>query len=153
VTLKESENASIHLKLERAADGALSSPNPEPAPAPDAEPSGKRSPLVFLGFGVGAAGIAVGAITGILALSKASSAKGFCVDSKCQPAAQDSIDASNTFANVSNVGFGVGIVGVGVGVIGLLMPRGKTEPKPPATATLRVRPMLGLDSVGLRGVF
>lgn len=169
VTLKEKENASIRLKLERSVDApanvtppsaapAPSTPRPanaeQPAiPAPRAEEPGARSPLVYIGFGLGVAGLGVGAVTGILALSKASTAKGFCTDSKCSPAAQAPIKASNTFANVSNVGFGVGIVGVGLGVVGLLISGGKTEPKPPAGRALELGPVVGFDSVGLRGSF
>ena len=93
-----------------------------PAPANYGRTRGpaRVSPLVYVGFGVGAAGLAVGSVTGILSLSKASRAKDHCEDNACREAARDDIDGSKTLANVSNVAFAVGVVGIGVGVYGLL---------------------------------
>jgi hypothetical protein len=124
------------------------------SPPPDSvEPTrgGGTSPLVYIGFGVGAAGLAVGSVAGALSLSKASSAKENCQGSSCTPAAQDDIDASKSLATVSNIGFGVAIVGAAVGVYGLLSSGGAPPERAPARR--RLDPLIGPRFVGLAGTF
>jgi hypothetical protein len=97
---------------------------------------GSRSPLVYAGFGVAVVGVAVGSVTGVLTLSKASDLKGACAsDGRCPPARQSDLDASSTTGTISTVAFVVAGVGVAVGVIGLAL--GKSTP---ASATVGVAP-------------
>ncbi|HVY46182.1 MAG TPA: hypothetical protein VHB21_09900, partial [Minicystis sp.] len=115
VTLAEKQELPVVLTFGAAASPAASAGQSAAAAGPPADehPAGGRSPLVYVGFGAGAVGIAVGAVTGVLSLSKASSAKSKCrADGSCPTTAQGDIDASKTFAVVSDVGFGVGIAGV-----------------------------------------
>jgi hypothetical protein len=95
-------------------------PEPGPADAID-DDDGGVSPLVYVGFGIGGAGLLLGAITGGLALGKWGEISDSCVDDVCPPGSQDTIDSANTLANVSNVGFVIGALGVGVGVVGLVL--------------------------------
>lgn len=94
-----------------------------PVPAPPRERPARSSStpaLAYAGFGVGAAGILVGATTGILSLSRAASAKQMCDGTECWPEARDDADSSKRLATASNIAFGVGLVGLGVGIVGLL---------------------------------
>lgn len=110
------------------------------APIGGSSAAGGRSPLVYAGFGVGGAGLVVGAIAGGLSLSAASAAKKVCAaDGSCAASAQPDLDLSLTMANISNVGFALGFVGAAVGVVGLVIsPRAgaASQPPPPVGAVL-----------------
>lgn len=125
---------------------------PEPTPAPPPPPS-QTSPLVWVGFGSAAAFGAVGAVTGILAFSKASSAKDGCVDNRCPPATHDDIDGSKTFGTVSTVAFALAGAGALVGVIGLFSSGAPKEPAPAAAKGPSVRVVFGPTGLGLAGTF
>jgi hypothetical protein len=115
--------------------------------------SKSRSIVPWIAFGAGAVGLGVGVVTGIVSLSKASSAKALCpTDVTCKPAAQPDIDSSKTFALVSDVGFGVAIAGAAVGVVTLLV----LKPSRPATtgaASFYITPSPGGASAGVGGAF
>jgi hypothetical protein len=102
---------------------------------------------------VGAAGIAVGSVTGLMSLSKASSAKDRCDGNTCPTSAEDDAEASKTLATVSNVGFGVGLVGIGVGIYALLSSRSSPPDGAPAARSRKVQPVLSTRFVGVRGAF
>lgn len=78
--------------------------------------------VAYLGFGIGAVGVAAGTVTGILALTRFDKAKEQCdqATKECGPAAQDDLQASRSWGVLSTVAFGVGAVGIGVGSYGLL---------------------------------
>lgn len=120
-----------------------------PPPGADNSRSSTKStnPLVYIGFGTAAAGVAVGTITGILALSKASTSE--CEGTRCTSDGIKDIDSGKTLALVSTIGFGVAILGAGVGIYGLLSP-GESRS---STAKRTITPWLGLGQAGLRGAF
>jgi hypothetical protein len=124
----------------------------------DTSSGGDRAPsrtLMWIGFGVGAAGVVAGSATGLMSLSRASSAKDRCIDSRCPPEARDDIDASNSLANVSNIAFAVGVVGIGVGVWQLLATSGPDQEQVAAPAPFKVRaePFIGIGKLGVVGTF
>jgi hypothetical protein len=155
VTLSEGAKETATLTLvptERTAPASAAATAIATAPAAD-DTGGKGglSPLVYVGFGVGGAGLIVGSITGLLSLSKASAAKEHCTGNLCQPEAQDDIDSSKLLANVANVGFGVAVVGVGLGVVGLFTSGGSA---PASTTTgFHLEPVVGHRFIGARGRF
>jgi len=157
VTLSEGDKQSVKLELQPAAAGgegagAGAAGTPQAfGPGPDKEGSSHTSALVYIGFGLGAAGIAVGSVAGGLSLSKTNKAKESCQDNLCRPEAQDDIDSAKTFATVSNIGFAVGGAGIVLGVVGLLT-SGKKE-APVSGSAARVRPAVGLGFVGVDGIF
>jgi hypothetical protein len=114
VSLSEGATESVTLTLEKNADGS----GPK-KPVDDPKDAGSNRTLAYVGFGVGGVGLLVGAISGGVALSNASSAKDFCQDTRCRVEAGHYIDTSNAFADVSTVAFSVGVAGVALGVIGL----------------------------------
>jgi hypothetical protein len=138
------ESASLTLEPESAAGRT-----PDAAPEADARATGGTSPLVYVGFGVGAAGIAVGSVAGLLSLSKTSSVEDQCNGTRCPRSAEDDADSAKALANVSNVGFAVGLVGIGVGVYGLL----SSEPSEVARARSAgsIEPVIGTRFLGVRG--
>lgn len=120
----------------------------------DKASGGGLSPLVYAGFGVGAAGIIAGTVTGIISLSKTSSIKDQCdgATGACPAATAEDISSANTIANVSNISFALGAAGVAVGVVGIFLSGGAKKAPPPTTG-LRVTPVVGPGSVGVVGVF
>lgn len=121
VTAKEAENVDVEVKVGAQKPEGADGPRPiGPAPAPGADEK-TTSPLVYLGFGVGAAGLGVGAITGLMALGKAGAARSACPDQQCRTQEDlDSAKAGQTLGTVSTIGFIVAGVGAAVGVYGLV---------------------------------
>jgi hypothetical protein len=128
-------------------------PAPVPAPIAPALPPPRNDAVVMMGvgFGVGAAGLIVGTLTGVVVLSQASTIRGQCntTTNVCGSSQQGSLSSANTLANVSNVSIGLGVAGAGVGVIGLLL-RSKDQG---ARTGLSITPIVGPTAVGLRGSF
>ena len=142
VELREGERRTVTLTLTAPGD---------PAPVTAAPEAPGVSPLVYGGFALAGAGVAVGTVTGIISLSRASSAKPVCVDHRCPPEVHDDVNAAKTMGTVSTVAFVAGAAGAAVAIGALLWTR-------PAAATrtsghASVTPMFGLGTVGLRGWF
>ena len=98
---------------------------PPPTEAPPAPSAGKRT-AGYVVLGVGAAGVAVGAVFGLLALSKKSDADASCqgrVD--CPRDGYDANNAAHTDATISTIAFGVALVAIGVGTYLFLTSRTK----------------------------
>lgn len=166
VVVNEGDSATLTLKF--GAEAAVATPTsaaapppseaaPSPAPAssspPPAASKGGLSPLVPIGFIAGGIGIGVGAVFGVLSLSKTSGLKSQgCVmnHTNCHTsqAAIDDYNSANTFGWVSNIGFGVGAAGAAVGVIGLVVGTKKSAPN---TAHLQL--FATPSRVGLSGSF
>lgn len=106
----------------------------------------KRSPLVIPGFAVAAAGIGVGAITGILALSAKSDLAARCEGTRCGPEAYDDLDSARAMGTVSTLSFIIGVAGAIVGTYGLTHPVQKAQ-------AVAVRPYVGTRFLGVHGSF
>jgi hypothetical protein len=94
--------------------------------------------------------LVLGGVFGGLAFSAAGSAKAQCNGNVCLPTAQDDIDHSKTFGNVSTgmfiAGGAVAVAGV---VLAIVAPGGSSAPAKNA----RVVPWIGGDQVGVAGTF
>jgi len=168
VQLKEGERLDVPIVLHPAGEapatpqprptpGTPAGPEPGPTPPPDGgdgpdeAESGGLSPLVWVGFGLGAAGIAVGAITGGIAAGKASDLRDRCPDDSCPRAeTEDDYDSTYTMAHVSTVGFVVGGAGAALGLVALFALSGDDEPD---AAQITVQPTIGLGALGITGRF
>jgi hypothetical protein len=157
VTLAEGEKKVLELEV-------LDDPNAVPTPASaetqamaapsdraaDSEkPSGGlQRTLGWVGIGVGAAGLGVGVVTGLMATSKHSSAEEGCPDGKCPEGSQaaDDMESFRSLRTISTVGYAVGLVGVAAGITLLLT-------APSDTQTAHVSPFIGLGSAGITGRF
>jgi hypothetical protein len=101
----------------------------EAAPPPSAAPV--RDPLrlpAYVALGTGGAGLVVGTLFGVLALSQASDVKSTCTNGVCPRAEESASNAAKTKGWVSTVGFGVGIVGVSVGAALLVLDARRGHP-------------------------
>jgi hypothetical protein len=149
INFAEGQSVAVNLELEQApADAAPVAAQQAPeSPAPSG--SGRRT-AALVAFGVGGAGLVVGGITGVIAMSKHTQLKQACTDGVCDPTTQGAaLDSYHLVGNVSTVGFIVGGVGVAAGAVLLL-----TQPKesaPPTAATWS--PFIGVGSAGVRGKF
>ena len=150
VAVAEGETKEVSLDLGGATGGPAG--GTEGSASSSAATGGPSiSPIVWAGLGLGAAGLGVGTVTGILALGKASEVDRACEGTRCPPSAKDTVDGGRSLATVSTVGFAVGVVGVGVAAVGwfVLSSKGTTTPK----SGLRVAPVVAHDGVGLAGTF
>lgn len=98
-------------------------------PPPPTTGGGLKIPtLSLIGFGVGAAGLVVGSITGVMAMSAEGDLSDECPNMKCRSDRRDDLDSAKTKATISTVGFIVAGVGIAVGVVGFFL-QPKTEAK------------------------
>ena len=154
VTLKEGDKQTIEVDA-----GPVSGPaTPPPVGPPVEEKKSGMSPLVPIGFGVGLAGLAVGTITGIMALGKGSDADSACpeLDGKRRCNSKDALDSAEsgkTLGTVSTIGFIVGGVGVGVGIVGLIIGGSKSEKVELAAKAKKLDFAVGPSSFLLKGTF
>jgi hypothetical protein len=136
------------LRREVAADA----PPPEPQPeVGESEPSGALSPLVYVGFGIGAVGFVTWGIAGGISLANRSALSDECPGDVCASDQQDTIDSGEAAGHVATVGMIVGFAGATLGVIGLLLPTGDDQAADVDEAT--IRPLIGPGTVGLSGRF
>jgi hypothetical protein len=168
VMLAEGARSEVTLALEPsaapAAPGApivpvapTTFPTPTHETTPTTQPSsggagGRSLALPIASFLVGAAGLAVGATFGILAINKKSSLDSVCIDKTCPTQSQSDIDSLNTTATISTVGWVVGGIGVG-GSLLLLLATGGGPKEPAAPAHAALRPVIGPSSLGFGGSF
>lgn len=115
-----------------------------PAPLPPPEEGGV-SPLVWVGFGVGGAGLVTFAVAGGIALSRKSALDDACGGGDLCPSSQrDAHDDALVAAHVATVGAVVAGAGAALGVVGLLLSGG---------GEAEVSAVLGPTTLGLRGRF
>lgn len=126
VSLKAGQSKTVTLTLPRAPETAPSAPPPTVSDTVDLEPphahGAAQRTWGFVGLGVGAAGLGVGLVTGLMATSRHSSAEQACPDNRCiaGSAGQRDVNAFRTLRTVSTIGYIAGAVGVATGVTLLL---------------------------------
>jgi hypothetical protein len=130
---------------------AAATPSP-PASAPVSEPTATSQPqasgpptLAYVGGGVALAGVVVGSVAGISAISHRNSAQKDCVDGSCPPSTWSDLDSAHSMATASTVGFTVGALGLVVAVGAILLDR----PASPARRAFNVSPTIGARSANL----
>jgi hypothetical protein len=119
-------------------------------PIVEPKASGGSLAPTIAAFGLGAAGLVLGGVTGALELGQVKDLEKRCPNKACPGDAQPDLDKANRFATLSTVGFVVGGVGVAAGVV-LLAVR-KKAPASSSTGALIV-PWVGPGMVGLAGSF
>jgi hypothetical protein len=153
------------LESETAATTPETTPQTTPPPTTPTTGGKEKSSQRTIGFvvgGVGVAGLAVGAVTGLMAMGKSSDAKKSCSQSGpcASKSAVDAADGAKSLGLVSTIAFVGGAVGVAAGAVLVFTAQkegSKTGAKPPnqKVATVRVTPSVGPGSGGfvLSGTF
>jgi hypothetical protein len=129
-------------------------PPPPNQPPPPSSPSGPNRTPAIVTFAIGGAGLVVGSIFGVLALSDKSrldSADG-CPKS-CPASSQSDISAMSRDSLISTIGIGVGVVGAALGTYFLVSARSDDSVNTARTARIDVRPWVALGSAGVGGTF
>ncbi len=145
--LVTTQDGSVHRAIsvvereEKLVELALPSP-PAAEARPRALPPSRVPIAVYIAGGLGVAGLAVGAVGGVLAITKKSDVDAGCDSRKrCTPAGKQAADTLKTDAMLSNLGFAAGAVGIGVTVVLLLTRR--ADP-PPNLAASRLIPRVAV---------
>ncbi len=142
VALAEGEARRVQLALGRPG-------RPSSVRATSAAARGRTSPLVWVGFGVGAAGLAVGSVTGLMAIGRANDAERACPSGNCPDVASlDKVEEGRALGTVSTIAFVAGGAGIAFGAAMLLF-GGEAAKKESATVRIRVAP----SGVALGGTF
>jgi hypothetical protein len=115
--LREGEHRDLPLQLAEPTPTAAS---PSPAPlgtSPPLDDGHERLHWAYVAGGVGVAGVALGTVTGIVALNKKSTADANCNDrlGVCNRAGVDANESGKTYATLSALGLGVGVIGLAAG--------------------------------------
>ncbi len=107
------------------------------------------------GLGLAAVGVAVGTVTGVIAIGAKNSAQRGCVNGMCPPPTWNDLDTARTTSTVSTVGFCAAGVGAGLAVVSFLLAPEKAAAPPPSAANLRstLTPWVGPTGAGLLGTF
>ncbi len=128
VTLLAGErNRRVEARLGAAEATRAKGEPPVPlAPVEPADRGGSRLPAA-IALGGGGLGLAIGAVSGVLALSDESFLKSACKTStSCPTSAQGRIDREKSFATASTIGFVAGGIAVATGVV-LLVALGRSK--------------------------
>jgi hypothetical protein len=161
VAIKEGESINVAFELEEAPPDASATTLEEERNSgvvvTFAEPAW-RKPTMIAAFAVGGAGLALGAVTGVLALRKHGQLSTDCPRNTCGRAQRAELDDYHTLGQLSTIGFVVAGVGAATGTVLLFMRPQPQEDEPDSARTARttgvqVSPFLGLGSAGLEGTF
>jgi hypothetical protein len=145
-TLVEGPNPRVEIRLRN--------PLPPPPPKPLAvvpPPRGSYVPGAVV-LGVGGVGLVVGAVTGAITLSKASSVKSQCTGDVCPASAQGAAGSASTLGNVSTAMFVVGGVAAAAGVV-LLVARPRFQRSGPRQGQVEWNARVGAGRVEIGGSF
>jgi methyl coenzyme M reductase beta subunit len=118
------------------------------AASPEKPPN--RAPA-FIAFGVGAAALTVGTVSGIIAFGKKSDVKQACEDGA--PRCDSELESGNRAADIATGAFIAAGAAIGVGAALWFAASGSKTKSGKAATLLEVRPMLTHSSIGLGGRF
>ena len=160
VAERETKNVSVDLKEKPA----------EPKPTVKVDTSNvdeNTTPkiLVFGGFGLAVVGIGVGAVTGLMSMSKVDDIKAGCnPENKCPTEKAGDIDDAKMLGNISTLGFAAGGLGAAIGVVGIIMMNSGNKEAPHGASAaaakasrpaplVKTQPVVGAGYLGLAGTF
>lgn len=161
VLLKEGDDLDVALELQKRAEPAAPPPlaKAPAAPAKSQAPKapGWHKPATVGAFAIGGAGLVVGSVTGILAMTKHSELTSGCAEGTCGPDQESNYNDFHTLGTVSTISFAVGGVGVVSGVVLLLIePRASARRETALVADkpgFRWSPFVGVGAAGVKGSF
>jgi hypothetical protein len=150
---RDVQTVTVGALVLETSDAPTASPVASPPPATDATPAPDTStpgawkrPAGWIVGGVGLAAVGVGAVFGVMAISKSNDAKSKCSPSSCtDPTAVSENQDAKTAATISDVAIGAGVAAVAVGAWFLL-----TAPSAPsASSALPIMPFVGREHAGI----
>jgi hypothetical protein len=160
-TVAEGGTENVPLMMDRAPEEAVIPPPLVPTatpiggltPVPTVPPEERSQPNhvpSYVAFGVGGAGLVLGAVTGVLAIGKHSTLATECPGGTCATGtSQSDLSSYHTLGALSTVGFIVGGVGVAAGaVLWFVVPSTTVH-----ASTASVSPYVGPASAGVVGTF
>jgi hypothetical protein len=147
VSIKEGQEQVVTLVLKRV-ETRPEAPAPKPVEAPPPEHHASRVPA-WIAFGVGGAGLVVGSVTGIMAISLHSDLSSKCPDDNCPNNLHSDVTRFHTLGTVSGIGFGVAVAGAATGTVLLLTGASSDH----ASKRAAVWPVVGLGQIGMGGRF
>jgi hypothetical protein len=148
-TLAPGSQISLQLRVpEATANSRAPAPSPKKAASPAEKP--KRVPT-FIALGIGAAGLAVGTVSGLLAFGKKSEVERACSHGPDASDCTSTRDSGNRAADISTGAFIGGGVALAVGTVLFLTTPGNTSKR--AGTAAQARPVLGWGALGLEGRF
>jgi len=150
VVVAEREARTITIDLKQPQPQVVNGTEPPREPSPSALPK----VLIIGGFAMGAIGIGVGSVTGLISFSKVDDVKTDCVDNRCKPSREGDLDSARSLGTISTIAFIAGGVGVAAGVVGIVL-SGKQpkESAPGSSARLTIVPDVGPTWLGAHGTF
>jgi hypothetical protein len=151
VTLAEGAAVKVELPFEIGTTGPAA-PTAAPAPSAPATPADRPGSMIpgIIALGVGAAGLGVGAVTGVMTLGKASDVTANCDGTHCLTADQEKADSARLLGTISTIAFIAGGVCVAGGAVLLVLRPGGG----PATETQSAwRASIGVGRVDFGGTF
>lgn len=119
--VETAESQSSVVELAFRARSEAPAPLAVPRATKSATPSRGPGTLVYVAGGMALAGVIVGSVAGISAVSHRNAAKRECVNGLCPPSTWHDLDSSRSMATVSTVAFAVGGAAAVVGIGALLL--------------------------------
>lgn len=154
ISIKKGERKNLLLEVVAAPAPSAHSGPPAASGAPPSLPPATQGSSAQKTWGyvvgsVGVAGVAVGSVTGILAIGKASTVHNLCpTPNECKPRGKQAADSGKSLALASTIAFGVGAAGLIGGAV-LLFTAPSSSPRADS-ARAGIAPVA---TVGVRGVW
>ncbi len=123
---RQTKNASLSFLVASSNDDARGT-------APRAAPG----PVFWSGAALGVAGLTIGSVAGVVALSKASTLSDICSGTHCPRANEGDVSTAKSMAAVSTVGFVLAGVGAAVATVAWML---RPEVKPSAASDIPLSP-------------